>query len=76
MPLFQYAVLKKYLLGIDEKNVKHFPAEAAEWLDYFTQQKAKAEELKSQIAQTDAEIDKMVYELTEEEVRVVEGAGN
>jgi len=50
--------------------------EQAEWMEYFNQQKAKADELKSQIAQTDSEIDAMVYELyglTEEEIRVVEG---
>lgn len=53
MPLLQNAVLNKYLLGIVE----------AEWLDYFTHQKANADELKPQIAQTDSEIDVMVYEL-------------
>lgn len=65
MPLFQNAVLNTYLSGIDE----------AEWLDYFTQQKAQADELKTQIAQTDSEIEGMVYELYgvgEEEVGVVE----
>jgi len=49
--------------------------EQAEWMEYFNQQKAKADELKSQIAQNDSEIDAMVYELyglTEEEIRVVE----
>ena len=49
--------------------------EQAEWMEYFNQQKAKADDLKSQIAQTDSEIDAMVYDLyglTEEEIRVVE----
>ncbi|MCC5941855.1 MAG: hypothetical protein JJU37_09970, partial [Balneolaceae bacterium] len=50
--------------------------EEAEWMEYFNEQKAKADELKSQIAQTDKEIDEMVYELyglSEEERKVVEG---
>ena len=50
--------------------------EEAEWMEYFNEQKSKAEELKTQIAQTDSEIDAMVYELyglTEEEIKVVEG---
>ncbi|MEO9887670.1 MAG: hypothetical protein ABJR05_08320 [Balneola sp.] len=45
-------------------------------MEYFNQQKAQADDLKSQITQTDKEIDGMVYELyglSEEEVRVVEG---
>lgn len=68
--------LRKDLCGIDQNYGKQFLREEAEWMEYFNQQKAKAGELKSQIAQTDAEIDGMVYELyglTGEEVGVVEG---
>ncbi|MFZ2430160.1 MAG: N-6 DNA methylase, partial [Lutibacter sp.] len=46
-----------------------------EWLDIFEENKQKAQELQTQINQTDKEIDKMVYELyelTEEEIRIVE----
>jgi len=67
---------KQFLKELKKKKVKLNLEEEAEWLDYFNKQKAQAEELKSQIAQTDAEIDAMVYELyglTEEEVQVVEG---
>lgn len=64
MALFQHSVLKTYLSGID----------VTEWLDYFIQHKARADDLKTQIAQTDSEIDAMVYGLSEEEVRVVEGS--
>jgi len=67
---------KQFLKELKKKKVKLSLEEEAEWLDYFTQQKAKAGELKTQIAQTDAEIDAMVYELyglSEEEVRIVEG---
>jgi len=50
--------------------------EEAEWMQYFNEQKQKAQELKTQISQTDKEIDRMVYELyglNEEEIRIVEG---
>jgi len=48
-----------------------------EWMELFEENKKKAQELKSQIDQTDKEIDKMVYELyglTEEEIQIVEGS--
>lgn len=58
------------------KDYKPLPLqEQAEWMDYFNQQKAKADELKAQITQTDKEIDAMVYELyglTEEEIKTME----
>jgi len=46
-----------------------------EWIELFEENKKKALELKSQITQTDKEIDQMVYalyELTEEEIKIVE----
>jgi len=76
MGLFQNAVLNKYLESVDEDDGELSLYKKDEWLEYFTQQKTRADDLKSQIAQTDAEIDAMVYELyelSEEEVRVVEG---
>ena len=51
--------------------------EEAEWMQYFNEQKQKAEELKMEIDKTDKEIDQMVYELyglTEEEINIVEEA--
>ena len=48
-----------------------------EWLDLFEENKQKAQELQSQINQTDKEIDQMVYELyglTEDEIAIVEEA--
>jgi hypothetical protein len=48
-----------------------------EWMELFEENKKKALALKSQIDQTDKEIDKMVYELyglTEEEIQIVEGS--
>ncbi|MEA3450619.1 MAG: DNA methyltransferase, partial [Bacteroidota bacterium] len=52
-------------------------SEEAEWMQYFNEQKQKAQDLKEQINQTDKEIDKMVYELyelTAEEIEIVENS--
>lgn len=52
-------------------------SEEAEWMQYFNEQKQKAAELKAEIDKTDKEIDAMVYELyelTEEEIAIVEEA--
>lgn len=52
-------------------------SEEAEWMQYFTEQRQKANELKTEIDKTDKEIDQMVYELyglTEEEINIVEEA--
>ena len=57
----------KIILSLTETN---------EWLPFFAEQKKKAMDLKNEIEKTDKEIDRMVYvlyELTEEEVRIVEG---
>jgi type I restriction-modification system DNA methylase subunit len=67
---------KQFLNELKKKKVELSLSEEAEWMAYFNEQKAKADALKSQIAQTDSEIDRMVYELyglSEEEVAVVEG---
>ena len=51
-------------------------SDEAEWEDYFEAEKAKAQAIKAVIDQTDKEIDRMVYELyelTEEEIAIVEG---
>jgi hypothetical protein len=117
MALFQPAVLKKYVSGINEQEIEevwgrftahfHNPeiqknfrgSKEEEYQDGFLtnlikltlnqfpadlqkkkvilshSEEAKADELKSQIAQTDSEIDEMVYELYElgnEERNVVE----
>lgn len=69
---------KGFLAELKKAKVSLSLAEEAEWLGYFTEQKAKAQALQAQIAKTDREIDALVYQLyglTEEEVRVVEGRG-
>ncbi|GGW49912.1 Eco57I restriction-modification methylase domain-containing protein [Arenibacter certesii] len=48
-----------------------------EWMDLFEENKKKAQELKTEIASTEKEIDKLVYELyglTEEEIGIVENS--
>ncbi|MEY3498444.1 MAG: hypothetical protein RL308_113 [Bacteroidota bacterium] len=62
------------------KTVKGIPLtkkDEFEWMDLFEENKKKALELKAEIDKTDKEIDQMVYalyELTEEEIKIVEGA--
>jgi len=49
----------------------------SEWMNYFNEQKEKAQNLKSEIDKTDSEIDQMVYKLyglTEDEIAIVEEA--
>ena len=67
---------KEFLTELGKKKIKLTLAQEAEWEDYFNTEKAKALEIKKQIGDTDKEIDRMVYvlyELTEEEVKIVEG---
>lgn len=48
-----------------------------EWMELFEENKMKAQELQTQIATTEKEIDQMVYELyglTEEEIQIVENS--
>ncbi len=70
--LLSYA---EFIKELSKKRIKLSLSEEAEWEDYFNEQKQKALALKSEIDQTDREIDLMVYglyELTEEEIGVVE----
>ena len=51
-------------------------SEEAEWMQYFNEQRQKAQTLKSEIDKTYKEIDRMVYELyelTPEEIKIVKG---
>ena len=67
---------KGFLGELKKAKVKLSLSEEAEWMAYFSEQKAKALALQSEITSIDAEIDALVYELyglTEEEIRIVEG---
>ncbi len=66
-----------FLKELKKKKVELSLSQKAEWEDYFLGEQQKANALKTQINQTDAEIDKMVYELyglTDEEIKIVEDA--
>jgi hypothetical protein len=50
-------------------------SEEAEWMQYFNEQKQKAQDLKSEISRIENEIDQMVYELyglTDAEIEIIE----
>ncbi|SFN24967.1 Eco57I restriction-modification methylase domain-containing protein [Salegentibacter flavus] len=68
---------KGFLKELKKVKVKLSLSEEAEWMQYFNDQKQKAQYLKAEIDKTDRKIDQMVYELyglTEEEIRIVEEA--
>jgi hypothetical protein len=59
-----------------KQKIKLPLAQQQEWLQYFTEQKTKANNIQHIIHQTDKEIDAMVYALyglSEEEIEIVEG---
>lgn len=67
---------KEFIAELGKKKVKLTLAQEAEWEEYFHAEQAKAIEIKTQIEKTDQEIDRMVYELYEltgEEIKIVEG---
>jgi REP element-mobilizing transposase RayT len=66
-----------FIKELGKLKIKLTLSQEAEWEDYFINESQKALELKSQIDQTDKEIDRMVYELyglTEEEIQIVENS--
>ena len=66
----------EFIKELKKKKIKLGLSDEAEWEDYFEAEKAKAQAIKAVIDQTDKEIDRMVYELyelTEEEIAIVEG---
>ncbi|HXA01648.1 MAG TPA: TaqI-like C-terminal specificity domain-containing protein, partial [Cytophagaceae bacterium] len=68
---------KAFLTELKKAKVSLALSEEAEWMKYFNEEKQKALALKSEIEQVDKEIDQMVYVLyglTEEEIKIVEGS--
>ena len=66
----------EFLKELKKQKIAWSLKEEAEWLEYFTQEQAAAQVLQQQIDATDREIDRLVYalyELTEEEIALVEG---
>ncbi len=65
-----------FIKELAKKKIKLSLSDEAEWEEYFNTESKKALELKSKINATDMEIDQMVYklyDLTEEEIKIVEG---
>ncbi len=66
-----------FLKEIKRQKIAWGLREEAEWMEYFTQEQAAVHILQADIQKTDAEIDRLVYNiygLTESEIVVVEGA--
>jgi type I restriction-modification system DNA methylase subunit len=64
-----------FLKELNKQKAQLSLNEESKWMQYFSEQKQKAEKLKTEIAKTDREIDQMVYELyslTNEEINIVE----
>lgn len=65
-----------FLTELKKQKINLTLKQQEEWEPYFTETKTKINKLQTQIAQTDKEIDQMVYRLyglTEEEIKIVEG---
>jgi len=68
---------KGFLQELKKKKVIPGLAEEAEWMQYFNEQKQKAQSLQSEIDRIDGEINQMVYALyglTAEEIKIIEEA--
>ena len=66
-----------FLKELTKLKVKLSLIEETEWEDYFLMEQQKSIKIKSQIDQTDKEIDRMVYELyglTQDEIQIVENS--
>ena len=64
-----------FIKELAKKKIMLSLSDEAEWEEYFNTESKKALELKSQINETDKEIDQLVYklyDLTEEEIAIVE----
>lgn len=67
----------EFLKELKKQKVELSLSEEAEWMQYFSEQKERAQTIKTEIEKTDKEIDQMVYELyglTEEEIAIVENS--
>lgn len=70
--LFSY---KEFINELIKRKIKLTLSEEAEWEEYFNMERKKVLDLLAEIESTDKEIDQMVYklyELTEEEIRIIE----
>jgi hypothetical protein len=68
---------KTFVAELKKQKVSPTLKQQDEWEEYFNSYKKEINDLQAEIRKTDAEIDQMVYklyELTEEEIRIVEGS--
>ncbi|MEA3450329.1 MAG: Eco57I restriction-modification methylase domain-containing protein, partial [Bacteroidota bacterium] len=68
---------KTFVSELKKQKIKLTFTQQDEWEDYFDNYKTEINDLQNQINQTDKEIDKMVYELyelTSEEIEIVENS--
>jgi hypothetical protein len=66
-----------FLKELKKQKIQFSLNEEADWMQYFNEQKVKAQTLKTEIDKTDKEINQIVYELyglTEVEIKIVEEA--
>ncbi len=73
---FDQLDFKAFVAELKKQKIKLSLTQQDEWEDYFNQYAEACQQLKTQIAATDGEIDRLVYELyglTEEEISIVEG---
>ena len=72
---FDEADFAALLAELKKQKISLTLVQKDEWEDYFTQYKADCNALTAQIAATDKEIDRMVYQLyglTEDEISIIE----
>jgi len=68
---------KTFVAELKKQKVSPTLKQQDEWEEYFNSYKKEINDLQAEIKKTDAEIDQMVYklyELTDEEIRIVEGS--
>ena len=76
MLAFDQFDFKAFVAELKKQKIKLSLTQQDEWEDYFNQYADACQQLKTQIAATDNEIDRRVcelYGLTEEEISIVEG---
>ena len=68
---------KNFLSELKKQKVTLSLSDQSEWKDFFEKSQTEINQIQSEIDKTDKEIDQIVYELyglTEEEIKIVEGA--
>lgn len=75
---FDHLSFEEFNKELKKQKVKLSLTQQDEWEEYFAQNKQRCADIEAQIAQTDKEIDRLVYQLyglTEEEIAIVEDNG-